>query len=293
MSDQVVESLHNLDDLVDAYVASKNPTLNTALEVNKLKQKDWLNRLPKTMGQQNAFGHTRFDFQRVESSQLQALIARMKSNTRGAKLNGLFEVLLSMAYRQQLVAYGETEITSLPVQIYVLCSFRNKLRIPTSQMGVYSCGLDQRVDHQSSVSPSVGDIWTMADTQTRRLHERLDADEEIFELIGMHDTVELQPIDLLLNGNFIVDVVDYDFMLSNIGIVRNTSCTHVLRLRELYCAQSCKRSNGFGGLFFRLTTVDGLLGVSISYNECYYSPKFIQDLKSSLLSLIESLTSNS
>ena len=219
-----------------------------------------------------------FECVKIEADVLTSLIATMKSRTNNvAKMSGLIVTVLALAYKQLLVKYGEDDIARLPVQYSMMCGVREKFGVSLSTMGNFSSFVAVRVEDELSFDS----IWQVAERQTRSLHARLDANEEIGftqakdELGSLNEKVLVSE---LMKGDSTQLVTFYSYGISSVGILANTPASNtIIKARELYVAIPSSDKSPIP-MYVRASTLDGALFFTFSYNESIFAPRCVQEL---------------
>ena len=298
MSDEVIDSPLSLDDYTQAYVDS--PAYKRS--ISNLLQLDDFDRQPRSVGNTLDGSETRFEYVALPRETLAALLARMKERTGGvAKLTGLVETVFCLAYKQTLATYGEHELARhQPLQYLVQCSARNKLNIGISQMGCFAHSVSVHFNGElpcKSNDPNdlLGNdvVWTLAAKQSRTLHERLDRDEEVLRghmfAKAMQGVPEKVPVKELYAGTATTSTTHF-IVLSSTGVLVNARSPSLIKATDICVTVPSWYRNQCGGfMFVRVTTIDGRLCLSMSYNERVYRREFMAHLSRLIVNMIDNL----
>ena len=284
---EAVESPRGLITLFREYIgraAYVRPDLANSYQCDMQRRQ-----LPLTLGNTLNGSVAKVAYVKFDEQCVHKLMAKMKQ--RAVKMNGLFEAIYYFAYRRLLIEHGETELARAPLQYIVNCGGRDKLAISYSQMGLYNFILYSNIHCQDADMASVDGVWPLAERQTRELHERLRREEEVEQchvleaLVAKADRVSLddlrQPKDLAAATS-----VPIAFVISNTGVFENThETTRGLKATEIYCAIPSYS----GHVFMRLSTINGTLCLTLSYNERVFSNAFMRQLTHAIVHVVNQL----
>ena len=289
---ETVDSPHTLDHYIKRFVAAgaicPRPDQQVADDVAPERTPPPTRRL----GNRVNGSQTKFACFRLSSSTLRRLLAKIKEKTNGAgKLTGFVEAVLCLAYKRTLLKYGEERSAALPFQYALLCGARDKLNIGLARMGCFSTFLMVRLP--SDELNALSSVWTVAEKQTRAIHQRLNNNEDIDMSLAASEASN-NNTESLVDGHSIADLcaglashVNISFALSSTGILANTR-SELVKAKQLYCVVPT-RECGPVRLFVRINTLDEHLHVTVSYNERFYSTQFVGDLNLSMQAIINEL----
>ena len=298
MSEQAIESAHGLCHYVNAFVKEHSAdVVGQQLDV-KLDQPV---RMPQALGHRVSGNECDFWHLNVAARVLAQLLARMKERTRGgAKLTGLVQTVFCSVYKRMLCKYGETELASQPFTCLIPCTGRGKFNIGDVQMGDYSLVLPSRVP-SDQLTGDLDSIWSVAEAQTRSLHDRIKRHQEVATVCSFLAAMEAAkkskrdetiPLDDLIEGTC-SSSMPIVISLSNTGRLVETQSA-AIKVSELYCAMpSFLRHCNHGKFFLFVNTVNDNLCLTFSYNERLFSKQFMTEFRQEMSDLIEQLAESS
>jgi hypothetical protein len=153
-------------------------------------------------------------------------------------------------------------------------------------MGVYSVALLNQVNISKYLNKQES-FWQLVENESLKLHTHLENNEDM-EQIGEKEEELIQ----LLNSNYDFSThTSHDFVLSNLGKMSFNSM-HTIKCDEFYFSMEIINPSFAGSFFNGVLTVDENLFWCFTFDDKYYSLKFIQDLKQLNLCLIDRLISN-
>ena len=127
------------------------------------------------------------------------------------------------------------------------------------------------------------DFWSIVAENSANLHKCISENLEL-------ELPKKELIEIMLENNFdFSSFYPINFTVSNLGKMENTKCNSAIKVLESYVCVPCKEKRFGGFLYFGLTTIDNSLCCAISYNEKFFSEKFVDDVKTNILKLIESI----
>jgi len=246
-----------------------------------------LNKLASKLCNFETGTHAHFDFFVIEKSVLEKLIGKMKKETQGAKLTAVLKVIIAVCMRKLYKKYQVHDVDEInSIQCKVLVDLRKKLNVCDSQMGIYSVSLNCRMSIEN-YGQLVNDhkvFWQFVEQHSSFFHRRLKHNEDI-EQIGQEND---ELIDMINQNVFKHNFSEYDFVLSNLGVALSNKCS-IIVLKENYIAMPSKQPSFAGSFFNAVTTLNGNLCWSISFNDLNYSFEFIADFKQEVQDFIHKL----
>lgn len=231
--------------------------------------------------------YARFDCFLIEKSILDKLIDKMKKETKGAKLTAVLKIIVAVCMRKLYEKYQVNDVDEIDsIQCKILVDLRKKLNLSDSQMGIYSVSLNCRMSIGNHIQ-FINDeklFWRFVEEQSLFFHRRLKNNEDIEQIGEENDEL----IEMINNNVFTDNFSEYDFVLSNFGVVSSNKCP-VIALKEHYVAMPSKQPSFAGSFFNAITTINGNLCWSISFNDLNYSFDFIADVKQEIQDFIRQL----
>ena len=235
-------------------------------------EQDQRNRHPKAFGIQNtttedsAVHSGKLECFYFEADELKKILAKVKSSSKSSKLTSVLSTVFCLAFKTLYKRYAVDDLASqIKFQYFQLASIREKIGISNTQMGVYSAVYHGVINvSESDYSEIVNDgnfkpFWSMADEASVKLAESLKRNDEIV----FYD--EIVPLMGALNdGSY--DETNLNFVMSNIGVMRNTS-SQALRIKQHYLRMAAIKNRLGAGPFIGVTSIDEKLCIAISYNE--------------------------
>lgn len=261
----VVESPHTVEDLVkQVHELPPNWFPNS-----KLDQKS---RLSEALVDPDAQPLSKFQHFCIKSDVFNKLNARMKANSKEAKLTGLFSVIISLAFKEAMKKYDVKDIPIDPIQISYLGSVRDKLKVPSAQMGVYLGGYELTLANDDTLNYE--SIWPLAEKNSIELHQAIADPGNLNFILFMDKNFEF----MMKSPDGGYSDTQYNFKLSNYGLLKNTDVPDVIKIRQHYI----RTYNPFGvvgsNLIMSMCTVDGNLCWVCSYNEKMISSRVVTEV---------------
>ncbi len=271
------KSEFTMEDLIDRIQSKpdfKKIKEEIGLEMNRC-------RVPKNAGNKENGINCKFTSLFVNQRKLEKLIRAMKLNAPTAKFTSLMCVLISRAYKQACIKHKVDDISLDNIQLSAMVSLREKLGIDNLKMGVYATCLNCIVD----LNKAENDFWNLVDSNSIQFHRRLENNEEFLTL----ESLGCSWINLINSNYDFVNHSPINFLLSNIGVMKNSSNENVLQIKEHYLALPCLETRFGPFLFFGLSTIDNNLCLAISYSEKLFTNEFINELKETFLVQIDKI----
>jgi hypothetical protein len=277
MSDVVEESLFTSEELF----AQK--AIKFELEVSG---HDELNRSPKAFNSQVDQPHGRLQYFCLDAVKMKKLLAKVKSSSKCSKLTSVLGAILSLALRNLYEKHNADDVPRDKFQSVILASTRDKYGISNTQMGVYSCAVHGTYFITEQLSADFDNsnfdrFWSVCDEQSASLAGKLKRNEEFTFYAEMDELIEaLRDISKFSEKNL-------HFALSNIGVMRNTSCTDTVRIREHYVRMPCITGRIAENPFVGVTSIDGNLCIALSHNENVLNSAVMTELVAEMQRLID------
>jgi hypothetical protein len=270
MDESVVEHpLFNVDDLLEQ---KQIPFEHENIELDEENRESV--KLVNYEAENPDFGFQRFC---LPTDKSRLLKDKVKANS-SAKMSSVLLTVISAAFKSLYIRHGVDDIPLNKFQYFLLASTREKLGLSNTQMGVYSSLLHlateiSDADFETIVkNGNFAPFWAICNARSASLDAKLKRSEEF---TFYH---EIEPIVEQLKDISKYDEKSLTFILSNIGLMKNTDCSSVVRVREHYVRQPNIKCRIGWSLFIGATTVDGNMCFGFSYNECKNSTSFISEL---------------
>ena len=135
-------------------------------------------------------------------------------------------------------------------------------------MGVYSIGLISRIDVSEL---SLGTFWRVCESVSKRLHQRLDNDEDISAVLDGFDFQEFEVKRDIYERRF-------NYGISNVGRVESTKPSASLKTTELYFGFSMIEDHVVFTMISIVATLNGTLTWVVSFNDRLYKRTIVRDL---------------
>jgi hypothetical protein len=226
---------------------------------------------------------TSFDCIKIDGQKIKKLIQLSKIKTKDAKMTSILSTLVCLSIKNITSKLKPTDIDLNNYLKYeVLVSVREKLNLTNLQMGIYSTVIENQILDDLNED----EFWKVAQQQSTSLHDRLKSNDDI-------GSIEPDAyIDALNDETKNIGSCNL-FSISNIGRIDydNKNPDFVIKMKEHYMFETL-RHRGIGGyLLFGISSISNSddLCWSFNYVEYYYSKEFINDLKHSIVTLIENL----
>lgn len=217
----VVESLYTAEDLVKkVHELPPNWFPNS-----KLDQKS---RLSEALVEPNAQPDAKFQHFCIKSDVFNKLNATMKANSKEAKLTGLFSVIISLAFKEAIKKHDVKDIPTDQFQISYLGSVRDKLNVPSAQMGVYLGGYELTLANDDSLN--LESVWRLAEKNSIELHQAISDSGNLNFLLFMEKNFQF----MMKSPEGGYSDKHYNFKLSNYGLLKNTDIPDVVKIRQHY-----------------------------------------------------------
>ena len=134
--------------------------------------------------------------------------------------------------------------------------------------------------------PNIDDkeeFWMSVVEHSINLHSRIEKNCEL-------DLKKMDLVRYLIENDFdFSKFLPLNFIVSNLGIMENTSAESIVKIIETYTIMPCQEKRYSGSLYFSFATVEHKLFLAISYNERKFSTIFVNDLKDNFLKLIDNI----
>jgi hypothetical protein len=271
-----IESNKNMEEMVYEYKSKEN--YRSLLEANEYNEN--VNKLSFKMGNEKLENKARFDFFKLDKSKVEKLLAKMKKETKNTKLTSILQTIFSICLRRLYEKYQVDDIDELDaVQAKVLVSLREKLGLVNAQMGVYSLALDSRINTKDLDEEN---FWLEAEKRSIELHNRIKNNEDMEQIGGKMDEL----MALLNSGFDFSKHTNHNFVISNIGLMKSNN-SNIIKIDAHYIMMQICYDCLAGPLFNGITTINGDLCWSITFNERYFSRVIIDELKESFLTFVD------
>ena len=273
LNESVQETNHSIDELSKSYQAQLG-------YIGKMEDEThYEHRIPGNVGNKESKAPLKLECIFLESVKLNKILERLKSKAPKAKLTSFLITLLCLAYKKTCTTFDVKDITLESFKISLLVSLREKFKLSNLQMGVFSkamlCNIVDELNEKT--------FWSITEKLSLNLHEKIKMNEEIETLKKMDEIY-----DLIMN-NFEWSKNHYrNFSFSNIGIMKNTN-TNAIKIQKHFVGMSNLENRIASPLFNGITTLDGNLCWTISYDERAFCQMFIQALKQEILNLIDTI----
>jgi hypothetical protein len=274
-----------MEDLVSDYKKKDDYLKSISIKMNDYNP--LLNKLSIKTGNRQGSNTCLIEFLKIERSKLNKLMEKMKRETQGAKLNAVLHSILLVCIRKLYEDYQVDDIDQMDfIQSKILVSLREKLNISNQQMGVYSVALPNQVDISKYMSKQEN-FWQLVENESLKLHARLEHNEDMDE-IGEKE----EELIHLVNSNYdFLTHTSHDFVLSNLGKMSFNSMQTV-KCDEFYFSMEIIYPSFAGSFFNGVLTLDESLFWSFTFDDKYYSLKFIKELKHLIMRFIDQLVSD-
>jgi hypothetical protein len=271
-----IESNKFMEEMVYEYKLKEN--YRVLIEPNEFNEN--VNKLSFKLGNEKIENKARFDFFKLEKSQVDKLLAKMKKETKHAKLTSVLQTIFAICLRRLYEKYQVDDIDEIDaLQAKILVSLREKLGLVNDQMGVYSLALNSRINTKGLDEEN---FWLEAEKRSMELHNRIKNNEDLEE-IGPNMNLL---IDLINSGFDFTKHTSHNFVLSNIGLI-NSNNMSVIKIDAHYIMMQMSYNCFAGPLFNGITTINGDLCWSLSFNQRYFSREKINELKESILAFVD------
>jgi len=125
------------------------------------------------------------------------------------------------------------------------------------------------------------DFWSIVADNSTRLHKSISDNLEL-------EITEKKLFEILSKNDFDFSTFyPVNFNVSNLGAMANTNSESTIKISESYLCVSFKEKRFGGYLYFGLTTIEKNLYCAISYNEKFFSEKFVNDVRINILKIID------
>jgi hypothetical protein len=233
-----------------------------------------------------------FEYYCLKADRMSELKLKVKENAKRAKMASVLAVLLGTAFKSLYRKHGVDDIPLNKFQYYLLASVREKLGISNSQMGVYSSLLHSADEigesdfEEIADRANVGPFWAMCDRRAEKLSRSLKRNEEFTFCGEIEQVVEaLKDLSQFKENNV-------TFILSNIGLMRNTASEAAVRIRQHYVRQPNVTGRIGWSLFVGVTCVDGNLCMGFSFNRQKNTDQFVRELIGEIDQLVDKIISS-
>jgi len=248
--------------------------------IEKIDYKQKCKKLSSKTGNKNAENKTKFECFKIEKPMLDKLIAKMKEKAPKAKLTSTLNAIIAISMRHLYDKYQVDDIEDIDnAQFRLPSSLRTKFNIPNLEMGSFTINLSFNFNTKGLNEEN---FWPETEKLSLGLHRRIEHNEEIEEYLT---TIDM--ISNILNSDYnFLDFVNSEFFMSNRGSM-TPSRSNIIICKEHYFAQPYITPR-VGGVFFNgVTTINGTLCWSLSFNIQLHSNEFVKDLIKSLINFID------
>lgn len=221
--------------------------------------------------------HGRYNNVLIESNKFERLLKKMKQNAPKCKVTCLLTVIFCMSMKKAYLKHNVDDIPIDSFQPCILVSIREKLGVKNTHMGVYSVGLDFRIDGELTEE----NMWKIAEAKTVELFKRIENNEDIHCLEYIGQIIES------VNANYdYLNNQPLSFDFSNIGAFRNDeNC--VIKVVEHYSSMPSLENRFVSPMCNTISSFENNLCWGISYNEKFFRNEFINDLKLNIIELVD------
>jgi len=277
-----IESKKYMEEMVHEYKLKEN--YRSLLVPNEYNEN--VNKLSFKLGNEQLQNKARFDFFKLDKLKVNKLLEKMKKETNGAKLTSVLQTIFSICLRRLYEKYKVDDIDELDaMQAKILVSLREKLGLADVQMGVYSLALDSRINTKGLDEEN---FWMAAEKSSIELHTRIKNNEDM-EQIGD----KMNELFDMINSEFdFTKHTNHNLVISNIGIMKSNN-SNIIRIHAHYIMMQLCYNCFAGALFNGITTINGDLCWSITFNERYFSRAIINELKESFLAFVDQIINES
>jgi hypothetical protein len=238
--------------------------------------------------------NNKFEYFHLTRDKLEQLIAKMRTNTRKAKLTSVLTMLLCVVFKKIYLNHRITSVPTTQFNYNLITCLRDRLDLGRSVMGVYSSSLHmhETISESEFLEIETGNFdnfWKKCDDHALRVHHCLSENQDLTSFADSDKTIEYfnqSPATPQKPNNI-------NFVMSSVGVMPNTSTEEIIKIEEFYFRTTRKgfESKRLGyALFFGVATVGrGNLCMPLTFTEDYMSTEIVRELICEFKGLIEKI----
>ncbi|CAF1062967.1 unnamed protein product [Brachionus calyciflorus] len=190
-----------------------------------------------------------------------------KCKEKGVKLNSVFEVISSIAYKKLNEKYAERKCDDMKVNYLITINIRQFLNIPNYVMGFWIDSFRNQINlnfNDKTESFWQSEFWDLCHEQCKKLHDYIN--ERGF--LRPEKQIEMANCAYMLENRFRLNDLMVHYSLSNLGDQTIKENGKLFDIKEYY----------FGLSFEKMDYKYGLLSTCSINNESFWSFSFTRDL---------------
>jgi hypothetical protein len=272
----IVESTKTVDELLGEYIAKKETTFHAVEDDYNTS----LRKYSYKLADKNAESVSKIKFFKIEKQDLAKLIEKMKQKAPEAKLTSVLCTIIAICLRRLYHKYQVDDIEEVDnFQIKIASSPREKLNISNLVMGSFAISVKCRIYVKQLNEEN---FWQEAERVSQELHQKLNLNDEIISYVKSSKKCA----ENYNNNGRTLEMINSDFFVSNRGVM-DPSKSSLIKCKEHYfgVSRNCPSRVGYP-IWNGITSINGTLCWSLSYNPVVVSEEFYEDLKNSLKKFI-------